>query len=328
LAPVVVLQLKGTGDQPTSPIQVKGRRLVLLLTPGLRLVPLRKAAGREAFILVEDGSLEIHGGGVRLPDDYPVPLEYLLLVRHGDLTFTGCRLEGPMQRPPERYQGLVRWEPARSAGSKQSRAFLKDCILASVTSCLHLGGQDSRLQMVNCLLVAPDDAFHLDFGKDNLPGATWNIEHTTLAVGGAALYLRDVPGLTATPLPLVFRAAANAFLSPFGERRRAAVLTSDQDALRHGLLLWRGSQNLYDRRLRYYAAAVEGAGGEVQPYAAWARLWGPPGDQQPIADPQFAGRFAAERSPLEQLDRLILPRSPGSVSPGADLAMMGIRGSN
>ncbi len=55
--------------------------------------------------------------------------------------------------------------------------------------------------------------------------------------------------------------------------------------------------------------------------SVWTRLWGSYGDDHPAADVTLVKLFDAAPWPL---DRLALPKSKEGMSPGADLAQLGL----
>ena len=99
----------------------------------------------------------------------------------------------------------------------------------------------------------------------------------------------------------------------------------DNEALAHGLLVWQGEANVYDKRFHYYAAAEKPPEGK-QSFAVWRRLWGTAGDRQPffftLPDPQL---FDLGRPQLDRLavPETLFPRGLG-MTPGARLELLGI----
>jgi serine/threonine-protein kinase len=337
LAPKVVLHLRGTGDQFTSPIHIKGSSLVLHFdstpgTPSLWVMPKeRKAVDHDALIEVEDGSLEIAGGGFRLLDFKLAPLPAHLFKVQGDLLLTRCRLEGPMSQVPDQYQGLIQWEgsPRRKRDDPPHHAIMTDCVLASAKSCMAIADTAAHLRMTNCVLIASDDAFAFNLSRstDRRLDLQCTVEHTTIAARSAAIHLIDGPHVPPPFEPILFMARANVFGAPFADSTRpSSLLAFDDDMLQHGLLAWHGLGNAYEKGLSYISTPSERPVPQMA-YAAWAHFWGPAGDLQPIVDISLPHTFDLQRPPLVQLDRMALPkpRQPAdrSLSPGADLQRLG-----
>jgi hypothetical protein len=96
--------------------------------------------------------------------------------------------------------------------------------------------------------------------------------------------------------------------------------------LPHGMLVWQGDGNVYDKQFAFYASQREQPPATApQPYAQWTHLWGSAGDRRHLLlDPPSRG---LDWSDL-QLERLALPESfrlkiKGTL-PGADLEQLGI----
>src|SRR5262249_24683789 len=114
LARQVVLHLHGSGQRLTSPFRVQETDLVLYFEPPVgNLPPLvlmpkpATSAGRAALIEVEDGSLEVQGGGILFDNSRQAPLpRHLIRVKRGDLRLQTCVFQGALARAPECYQGL------------------------------------------------------------------------------------------------------------------------------------------------------------------------------------------------------------------------------
>ena len=83
----------------------------------------------------------------------------------------------------------------------------------------------------------------------------------------------------------------------------SGLLLCRADALTHGIFLWYGDGNVYDKRLHYvYAAASDSIPPQVQPLGAWANWWscdkdialiyeGKPPPQLDLANPSSVERL-------------------------------------
>jgi hypothetical protein len=336
LGPRVVLHLAGSGERPTTPVRVKGSSLVLYFEPPERkptapapapLVLVPPAAGtptQEALIEVEDGDLEIIRGDIRFPDsNLALVPRYLLAVRGGSLLLYGTRLQGPLAQPPAAFQGLIRLEGKESAKPNGGNGCgLNRSILLSGKNAIDALGGDLNIRLQHCLIAARQDGLHLAPGRSpaRLAG-NYLLENCTVAAQRAALFLGDVPRLDRPPAePILFQAKACAFLNPFSAPPASALLVFEGDALARGLLVWYGEGNVYDSRLPTFAAPAGAA--PPQTYSLWQRLWGSPGDRQPLLDVPLKGRLDAKLAPLENLALTGLPRTDHP--PGANLVQLGV----
>src|SRR5262249_25882151 len=109
------------------------------------------------------------------------------------------------------------------------------------------------------------------------------LEHNTIATRGAVLDVPDVAGVPRITTPLLVRAEVNVFADPFVETpRKASVLRFNGTPIPRGALLWQGKGNVYDGRLHAFAIRADGLE-EALALKDWQRLWGSPGEQQPMA---------------------------------------------
>jgi serine/threonine-protein kinase len=333
LAPRVVLYLSGSGERQTHPVRVKGCHLVLIFEPPagkaepLTLVPPDAAAGPEALIDVDGGSLDLVGAHVRFPDFKTALLPaYLVAVRGGNLRLCDCRLQGPLAHPPEGYRGLIRFAGSgKSDPDKANVCAVATSQLLSGRDGIELIGTGARLGVEGSVLVCGEDAVVIKPGDTAGPGLNVQavVEHTTVAAARAVLRGEDTSAPTAPFLPAIVQTTGCAFMNPFapgGTTARAGMFLAADNALPHGLLVWQSDGDLFDRRL-YYQAAPEGAPPDKpQTHAVWANLWGPAGDSRPILDVALRGTLDLERL---QLGRLALPRVRERPV-GADLVRLGI----
>jgi hypothetical protein len=341
LAPRVVLRLAGGGERRSAPVRVKGSSLVLYFEPPegkaepLRLLPqeIPLTAGQEGFIEVDDGDLDIIGGGIRYPDFKTALVPpYLVRVRGGNLRLHGCSLQGPTVQPPDVFKGLVRFDGSgKGDPDKAATCALNESVLVSGRVGVQVAGVGARVGLRQCVLVCGQDALRVEPGPATEPrlNVTCMLEHVTLAAKGAALLLGDAPGVARPLVPVVVQTKECAFLDPLTDPKgapphRAGLLLAAGGALERGLLVWQGEADACDKRMWFRAASADGPPPEqAQPHAVWARLWGPAGDAQLVLDVTPRGTFGLDRV---QLDRLALP-APSRLSqppPGADLVLVGI----
>jgi eukaryotic-like serine/threonine-protein kinase len=334
LGPRVVLRLRGKGEVRTGPVLIKGSTLVLYFeqpeedADRVVLLP-RNAADREALIGVEGGSLEILGGSIRFPNsaNLPVP-RYLLKVHGGHLRLTGCRLQGPLDQTPNAFRALVSFAGAGQAADQPFECVAADSLLVSGRDGFEVAGGSAHVRLQNCAAVVGGDAIRVKPEADapGYPDSQYVLEHNSIAARQAVFHLDDVANAPAALEPLLVQARSNVFFDPFTGPRRGGLTRFDGAALAHGLAVWQGEGNVYDKQFSFFiAASPEQAPGPAQPYAPWSRTWGP-----------FAERRALHLEPSARtldlanlrLERLALPetfraRHRGAL-PGADLEQLGI----
>jgi serine/threonine protein kinase len=314
----VVLRLSGKGEYATMPIRVSGRSLVLDFgAPGPNGKPLtlRPAAGAkgDALVEVEDGDLELVGGGLRLGDgEAGQPMPWLVKVRGGNLRLSGCRLEGPQGL---NYRGLISFEGASVASSKVRTCRMQRGVLISGRDGIALGGAGVRLDITQSILAVAGS------GIDLQPGASvqCRLEHTTVAARGAVVHLGRADITTTAEEPSAIQTQRCAFLSPFrAEDRQAGLLLYDDNTLPVARLTWRSEDDLYDARLQFGAASRPPD--RPQPLEAWLRLWGPGKIQGAVLSDKLRSALDAGLRPLQ---RLALPTELAPQH-GADLEALGI----
>jgi hypothetical protein len=177
--------------------------------------------------------------------------------------------------------------------------------------------------------VCGTDAIALEPGSGVTPrlDVQCSLKHNTVAARRALLHLDDVPSLNAPPEPIVVQAEANLFLAPFVEAGQkpaaSALLVFEGEALAHGLLVWQGDGNVYDKRLHAYVARASQMPPVRQSYATWADVWGSAAEVRGRTDLLFV-RPIDSANP--QLDRLTLPAMPrlDPPLPGADLKRLNV----
>jgi|GEM_PF-1085860 len=335
--PRVVLRLRGRGEVRTCPIHVKGSSLVLYFEPPEEgkerpvLVP-KNVAGREALIDVEGGSCELVGGKIRFPNarNLPVP-QYVVKVQGGHLYVVGCHLEGSLDQAPNSYHGLIHFSGSGEPAPDQAQeCALADSILLSGLSCVHVANPGTRLRLQNCALVSATEAFYLEPGSASAEKLNVQciLERNTIAARHAAFRLADAVQPPSPIDPLVVQAKGNVFLDLFKDpQRRAGLLTYEGESLSHGLMVWQGEGNVYDKQFQFYAAPYDQQlANAAQPVAKWSQLWGSLGDRRmTVIDPAVRaldpGNLQLERLAVPELSSRHTSRGP---LPGADLEQLGI----
>jgi serine/threonine-protein kinase len=333
----VVMELFGKAKS-SSPIRVRRFDLVLRFTGSgpKNEIPLlvpntlhsRKA---EALIDVEDGSLEINGVRLSLASLRPATLpNHLIRVRGGDLRLSACRLTGPLGPDTGAFQSLIAFQGAGDEANEELRTCaISECLLQTNKEVFKISGTGARVQLRQSALIAGGDVLRFQFGPTPTPRLNVQcfLEHNSVALRRALLNVPDAAGVPLVTMPVLVRAEANVFLDPFSEMpRQASLLRFEGTAISRGVLLWQGKDNGYDQRLHAFAVRADGLE-EVPSLKVWTRLWGTPGEQQPLRLEWPTG--PAWTFPLETPfpARLTLPPTMtthlGNLRPGADLAALG-----
>jgi serine/threonine-protein kinase len=340
----LVLRLTGRGACATSPVRVRGMHLVLVFDeaaakpkkkgPGEALVLVPRGAsavGQEAMFDVEDGSLELRGGGVRFGNSEFAKLpRYMLRGKNADLRLYRCRLDGPVTAAPPDYRGVIRLEGSGKGDiDKTPACVVAESVLVSKGNLVQVAGTGARLSVTGSLLVAADDVLRLDPGASAAPPLNVQclLERNTVAVKGALIHLADVPGLPVPAEPIIVQADSNLFFDPFNDGpHRSTLLRFEGQALPRGLLLWQGKDNGYDeKRLHNYVTAGPTADA-TQPITVWTRLWGSRGELHPrprdLSKSKYLS-FSLTKLPLAQLARSMMRRAKKGEPPlGADLSVL------
>ncbi|MCC6418293.1 MAG: serine/threonine protein kinase [Gemmataceae bacterium] len=329
--PKVVLRLAGSGEQPTSPIQVRGADLVLYFeapegnAPPLSLTPNpATCADRPALIEVDGGGLEMTRAHLTFRNSSLTPMPVRLVRVHGgSLRLFGCRFVGPLGKAPPGYLEAIRFDG--SGKEEAAAAFtcaLSHCVLLSGKAGVRVQGTGVRLLLDQCVVAAGDGIVLAPGAAKARLNVHAALTRTTCAMMRSLLRLEDAPKLPPEVEPVVVQADACLFLDPFTEApRRSALLRYEGNALARGLLVWQGKGNGYDeRRLQAYAVPDADLTPARQAHAMWARLWGQAGEQQPIpvqwpATAQWT--FSLDRPAL---DRMRPPQ--GRTGAGADPTLL------
>jgi len=333
--PRVVLHLTGKGACRTSPIFVKGTNLVLYFesprTQGERLILVPKeSVDREALIEVE-GGCEMINAAVTIPDSGVTPrTAYLLKVRGGDLRLSGCRLQGPLDQGAAGFGGLIYFDgSSETTPARPHDCALADSVLLSGKSCIQSAGAGASVRVQNSLIVAGGDAFQIRPLRPQGSGvnAAVIVERSTIAAKGAAVHVEDLNLPVPTASPMIVQARSCLFLAPFSAGSGPSRLLSlEGKALAHGLVVWQGEANAYDRRLQLLGSLAEAPAIGAEPLATWKRLWGPAAERRTLTFELPA------TTPLElhrpQWECLALPSSAREKmrgpAPGADLVQLGL----
>src|SRR5262249_34072645 len=104
--PKVVLHLSGKGDSVTSPLRLKCASLVLYFEEpadekaARPMLKLRTTEATRSLVEVEDGSVEVINGGLKVADEPNVRGAHLIRVKGGDVRLYRTPPAGPHPQPP------------------------------------------------------------------------------------------------------------------------------------------------------------------------------------------------------------------------------------
>jgi serine/threonine protein kinase len=335
--PRIVLRLTGTGKHYTSPIAVKGVSSIVICfeTAGqeepLTLLPRPQAVDENrALIEVEDGNLEMIKARFVLENKRTGSAPaHLIRIRGGNLVLTDCYLQGPLDKAPEGYQGLIHFESAANGTDDLPGALLKDSVLLSARSLLDLRG-GARVRVRNCAALAVEDGLVIAPGPLPRPNVFVQLENNTLAVRKALLAASGDDGDLCGGI--VVQAQHNYILNPFADDPRrglsgqAHLVRVSGASLAHGILHWQGKENAFDSlRLVFFEGAKDEPG--RQSFKDWQQLWGIPGEQDAVfLEPVKSSKAFSADPPSWQYLSLPARARAGTGTPafGADLVRLGI----
>ena len=253
----------------------------------------------------------------------------MLKVSGGNLIISGSHLQGPLAQQPAAYQSLIQFGGSgETAADRANGCVINNAILISAKACIKVVGTGAQVHLENCVVVAGADALHFAAGA-NAKGrlnVQCLLDRNTIAARRAVAYLADVPDLGVPAEPIVVQAKANAYLDPFTDTaHRSTLLLYEGAAFNHGLLVWQGASNFYDKRLGAYALAAKATVADSkQDYKTWLRLWGSPGVRQPMPSLTLTKTLDVENLKLDVLALPPFPPPKPQVVPGADLVQLRI----
>ena len=327
--PKVVLHLTGKGEHETSPIRIKGSSLVLHFeepadkdTPRLGLI-FSRANKPVPLVDVEDGSLDVIGGVLRVPDSSSLRASHVVRVKRGDIRLYKTRLEGPQQAVPEGYLAALSITGSGDPNPEKGHiCALNECAILSSQVGISITGVGCRLAMRQSVIVAGTEGLEIQPGTDCKlqAGISCSLISSTFACRRAVLRLGDAPNAGLLSEPVVLYARECVYLNPFpGRPSKAGLVVWEGNALARGLLLWQSEREGYDSRL-HFAGASQAIPEAKEGLASWKTLWGSTGVRQPrdLAPRDVGGLFETRRWVFDRL--LLKATNP----PGANIERLGL----
>jgi serine/threonine-protein kinase len=334
--PRVVLHLRGSGKQITSPLRFKGVENVVIYVESPQAgakekvdpltLELKPGTGAAGMIEVEGGNLEVHHARIRFDNSRIAGLPpHMIRVRGGDLRLYRCTLLGPLSKAPDGFQSLVACDGAGFGGGQPVTMALRECVLQCGKPLIEVKNPGARLRCRGSLLYALGDVLSVDLSalSTSRPEIAVLFEHNTIAHRQAVVNLRCFEG-PSNCLPVVVQTQANYFLDPFvDEPRQAALVKLSAESLGRGLFLWQGHGNVFARdRLPAYFVAADGPLAK-QTFKDWEQLTGPVGDTEALHVDAIPPKGFTPDQPA--YDRLALPPALRmEPAPGADFAKLGL----
>jgi hypothetical protein len=357
MADKVVMHLVGSGPVDCKPFYLKGIELVLYVeppkdkgTPPLILVPVpgRVDQDQQGFMEVSFGRLELINVTIDLTRSKAQKLtHYLVCVEPGVLCLESCKLHHPWSHSFDDFRAMIGLagfgvpEPGKS--ENVSVCQIHDSIIDGGAIGIHMSSIGSRLRIENSALATTTHGIYFtpsgDSGSLNL---FCLLDHSTIAAGGAAVFVGEPQNLLQAPTfspypvvpqPIVIQSHANVYLNPFhdndGKPATAGLMAYEGSALTRGTVVWQGDGDVYDKRLRYFAAPLKGNSVTVQGDQdpdTMNRLWGRAGNRQPNHDVSFTATVDPRTNPTH-LHFLLLPDDANlkDPKPGANLGALGIK---
>jgi hypothetical protein len=314
----------GFGARQSSPIVIQNAwvRLKFEQTEGAPLVlsPRGTESGRapdgsasaEAFIVVNNGGLEITGGAFTMPagerTQFP---RWFIQAIDSDLALRHCRIQAPLS-PNTRNKGLVQWlrtgglPPARLfAGTLDGYALFENCCLFGSGTLIEADLPKRAMFFRNCLLVARDDLLSIHLrGAGSEIAAAVDFETTTLSAAGSFLKV----AAAALDAPVTAPLTVFADRCVFGPPLQSGTQKTEPTLLSYSGSLLDSRQMVWSENHCGYAPDItsflrdEAAPVKPQDYrGVWLKQWGAAQVIDPLTGPQ--GVVLAKDLPQRNEDR-------------------------
>jgi eukaryotic-like serine/threonine-protein kinase len=289
----------GFGNRTSSPIRVSGKSLriefvqrrgaALVLSPEYRELPSVESGEDvyQAFISVQDGTIELVNGRFRLPATKRQALpQWFLHADDGSFSLRNCQVFGPMLDSAN-YRGLIGWQqqassPATAAADRKSRqyALVADSFLATYGPLMEAQPVGRDIMLQNSVLVSLDDLFDFDLsGGDAQVDAAFEARRCTFSAARSFFTVRTSDTGAPTSSPLALFVEENVFAGPAdsgSDRNAARLLTCIGPVRAQKRLDWWERSNGYAPEITVFLHD----GGDAEPAGAqdfdrdWIQVWG------------------------------------------------------
>jgi hypothetical protein len=245
-----VFVISGSGTHRSKRISVRDKSLRLQFVQDgpepLVIAPDRLQSadhGDEAFLTVENGTIEILDGRFQMPRTSPqAGLLAFLTVRNGSFVLENCRVAGSML---DNYQfnGLINWrsDSAESASRTAAPApfgVITDSFLSSPGKLLEADFRNRNLHCHNSVLVSLSDLFEFNIsGFEPVIASNLDLRGCTLSAASSFFRVRATPLAPRAAVPLTLFADETLFAPALVRRGGAAttpaIVACDESVLKN-----------------------------------------------------------------------------------------------
>lgn len=255
-APKVILHLTGKGKAQTTPIVIRDiKHLVLYFDQTakakeepLTLVVKPSTLGKEEALLdMQDGVLEIVQGRFFFVDSRAALCPpYVLRASNVELRLRHCVFQGPYDKAPEGYRGLLYLQSNRE-DEKPAPLVVQDCVFQGGRKLMHVEASNLALRFKNNLFYAGEEALHLHASDEKRPRLFLTLENNTCVARRQFLTLSGLPRVASNEA-IAIHAVQNYLVHPFGEDSGQPVfLGVSPEEMAAGGLVWEGRGNALEK---------------------------------------------------------------------------------
>ena len=293
---VVIASASGSSVKPSSPIVVRGKtlRIEFRQPKGEPLVvePKElKATANNAFILVEDGAVEIVNGHFKIPstnrDTIPT---WFLSVKDGSFSIQNCRVVGPLL-DGSRTKGLIEWTQSNTkAASDKNYGEIVDSFLYGHAMLMKADIRRRQVFLRNSILVSLSDLFELNiigFGPEI--AAAFDIQHCSLSAAKSVFKIRATRLAEMATAPLTFFVDESVFVPAVSSATRTqaiqTIFSCSQSVTEKGQIKWWGNANGFASEISQFLRTPNSDTSRQNFDLAWKKLWGETQVSRPLDGP-------------------------------------------
>ncbi len=254
--------------------------------------------GYNAFITVENGSLEIVNGNFSIPSTSHAALpRWFLSIRDGSFSFRNCYLQGPMIDNTS-FRGWIEWTSSRQLMSKRTATgppnfgVLVNSYLVSAGKVMKADFRRRQFFIKNCLLVSLDELFELSLiGFDSTISASFDISRSTLSATNSVFRIRSSKLSGPATVPLTFYVDETVFGPPIKlsriARPQTTLLTCADSVRQNRQIDWWGTSNGYAFDIKYFQSPPSSSSDRPRQNfeSSWCKNWEPTRIFRPLSGP-------------------------------------------